>query len=101
MAVAQAHQGVGRFTVVCRWVCGAMVAAPLLYWWILGYEGDPYILLLLALLSPIAGLVLFANSLFCLRHFRGRRQILISLGFLLGSAIGVVALFFVLPGFKM
>lgn len=94
-------QNVGRFTVLCRSIGTAMIAAPLLYWWSFGHQGDALVLLVLALISALAGLVLFANSIYCLRHARNRGQRLTSLLFLLGSVIGVFAMPYVLPGWRM
>jgi hypothetical protein len=95
------NQSVGPFTTKCRWICSAMVAAPTLYWWSLRYKGDAYILLILMLLALIAGLVLFANSIFCLRRYRNRRQVFISLAFAFGSVAGVLLMFHSMPRFKM
>lgn len=95
------NQSVSPFTTKCRWICSALVAAPTLYWWSLRYKGDAYILLILMLLGLIAGLVLFANSVFCLRRYRNRRQVFISLAFAFGSVAGVLLMFYSMPGFKM
>jgi hypothetical protein len=73
----------------------------LLYWWSFAYKGDPLVLLILALLSLIAGLVLFGNSIFCLFRYRNRGQRAISAFFLLVSVGGVLAMPYVLPGWKM
>lgn len=70
MSIPQTHQGIGRLTRLCRWICSGLLAAPLLYWWSLAYKADPVILLVLALLSLVAGLVLFGNSIFCLFRYR-------------------------------
>lgn len=78
-----------------------MLAAPLLYWWSLAYKADAVVLLVLALLSLIAGFVLFGNSIFCLFRYRSRGQLAISAFFLLVSVGGVLAMPFVLPGWKM
>ncbi|MGQ0658503.1 MAG: hypothetical protein ACT4NU_10490 [Chromatiales bacterium] len=99
--VAQTHQNVGRFTYLCRWVCCGLLAAALLYWWSLAYKGDAVILLVLAILSLVAGLVLFSNSIFCLFRHRNRGQLAISSFFLLLSVVGVLAMPYVLPGWKM
>jgi formate hydrogenlyase subunit 3/multisubunit Na+/H+ antiporter MnhD subunit len=95
------HKNVGRLTVLCRWICSALVAAPLAYWWILRYQGNAYLLLILALMSVVAGLVLFVNSIYCLRRYRDPGQSAISLLFLLGSVTGVLAMPYALPGWKM
>ena len=78
-----------------------MVAAPLAYWWSFRYHGNAYVLLILAFTSVLAGFVLFVNSIYCLRHYRSRGQNSISLIFLFGSVIGVLAMPYVLPGWKM
>lgn len=91
----------GRLTQLCRRVCSVALSAPLLYWWTLGYEGDPLTLLILAFLSLIAGVVLFCNSAFCLLRVPAGRGRAISAYFLLLSVAGVVAMPYVLPGWKM
>jgi hypothetical protein len=97
MAVQHMNQNVGRLTFLCRWGCCAMLAAPLLYWWSFAYKGDALILLVLALLSLVAGLVLFVNSIFCLVRYRDRGQFMTSTFFILVSVIGVLYNAFVCP----
>jgi hypothetical protein len=92
---------VGPFTRACRWICSALLAAPLLYWWTFAYEGNAYVLLFLVVASVAAGLILLANSVFRLVRHRSRRQVSISLLFCTVSVIGVLAMPFFLPGFKM
>ena len=101
MAVEHMNQNVGRLTFLCRWICCAMLAAPLLYWWSFAYKGDALILVVLALLSLVAGLALFVNSIFCLVRYRERGQLMTSTLFILVSVIGVLAMPYVLPGWKM
>ena len=62
---------IGGFTLTCRFICTALVAGPLLYVNFVA-DGSAYHLLALVLLAPIAGLVLVANSLFCLFRYLGR-----------------------------
>lgn len=97
----QTNQTAGRPTFLCRWICSGLLAAPLLYWWSLAYKGDALVLLVLALLSLVAGLVLFVNSVFCLIRYRKHGQVATSAFFVLISVIGVVAMPYVLPGWKM
>ena len=78
-----------------------MLAAPLLYWRSFAYKGDALILLVLALLSLVAGFVLFVNSIFCLVRYRDRLQFMASTFFVFVSVIGVLAVPYVLPGWKM
>lgn len=101
MSIAQTQQGIGRFTCLCRWICSGLLCAPLLYWWSLAYRADAVVLLVLALLSLVAGIVLFGNSILCLSRHRYREQRFISLFFLLLSVAGVLAMTCVLPGWKM
>lgn len=100
-AAAEMNQGIGRLSVLSRWICSAMLAAPLLYWWSLAYKSDAVILLVLALLSAVAGLVLFVNSIFCLFRYRNRGQRAASAFFLLVSVAGVLAMPYFLPGWRM
>jgi len=53
------------FTLICRCLCSALVAWPLGYFGLV-VEGNAYLFLVLVLLAPVAGLVLTANSFFCL-----------------------------------
>jgi hypothetical protein len=101
IAVEHTNPGVGRLSVLSRWICSAMLAAPLLYWWSLAYKSDAVILLVLALLSVVAGLVLFVNSIFCLFRYRNRGQRAASAFFLLVSVAGVLAMPYFLPGWRM
>lgn len=101
VSIEKTHRTTGRFTDLCRWICSGLLAAPLLYWWSLAYEGDAVILLVLALLSLVAGFVLLGNSMFCLIRHRNRKQLAISSFFLLLSVVGVLAMPYVLPGWKM
>jgi uncharacterized membrane protein len=101
VSIEETHQDVGRFTHRCRWICSGVLAAPLLYWWSLAYEGDAAILLVLALLSLVAGLVLLGISMFCVFRYRNRKQLTMSFFFLFLSVFGVLAMPHVLPGWKM
>jgi hypothetical protein len=91
----------GRPTFLCRGICSALLAAPLLYWLSFAYKGNAYVLLFLVVLAVAAGLVLLANSIFCLVRYRNPQDLRLSLVFVLVSVIGVVAMPFYLPGFKM
>lgn len=88
------------FTLTCRFICSALVAAPLLYVSFV-VEGDVYHFLALVLLAPVAGLVLVANSLFCLFRYRNIESPWISLGFILVGGIGVLVACYFLPQFRM
>jgi hypothetical protein len=101
MTTVQIDDRVGRLTVICRWVCCVLLAAPLLYWWTFGYRGDPYVLLALAFVSLIGGVVLFLNSVFCFGRYRGRRHFFASAFFLVASVGGLIAMFNALPRFGM
>ena len=56
-------------TLTCRFICSALVAAPLLYVCFVA-DGDAYHFLLLVLLAPVAALVLVAHSAYGLLHCR-------------------------------
>ncbi len=59
------------------------------------------VLLVLALLSLVAGLVLLVNSIFCLIRYRKQGQFATSVFFVVISVIGVLAMPYMLPGWKM
>ena len=101
VGIEQTNQSARRLTYLCRWICSGALAAPLLYWWSLAYKGDAVVLLVLALLSLVAGLVLFANSIFCLFRYRKQGQLTTNAIFAFVSVIGVLAMPYVLPGWKM
>ena len=88
------------FTLACRVICSALVAAPLLYAGVV-VNGDAYHFLILVLLAPVAGLVLAANSLFCIIRYRKLESPWISLVFILVGAIGFLAARYFLPQFRM
>ncbi len=88
------------FTLRCRLVCSALVAAPLLYVNFVT-DGDAYHFLALVLLAPVAGFVLVANSLFCLFRYRNIESSWISLGFVLVGVIGGLVAWYFLPKFRM
>jgi hypothetical protein len=91
---------VGGFTLACRYICSALIAGPLLYW-SSATDGDAYHFLALVVLAPIAGLVLFANSLFCLFRYRNWKSASFSLIFIFVSVIGVLTARYFLPQFRM
>jgi len=91
----------GRVTFLCRLVCSAALLAPLLYWWIFAHDGSAYVLLFLVLVALVAGPALFINSVFCLVRYRIRAQRFLSLLFVVVSVVGVIAMPYYLPGFKM
>ncbi len=64
-------------------------------------EGNAYLFLILVLLAPIAGLILVANSLFCLFRNRHLEPSWVALVFLLIGLSGLVEAWYFLPQFKM
>jgi len=77
-----------------------LVAAPVLYRFSVT-EGDAYHFLILVLLAPVAGVVLFANSLFCLFRYPNWRSVALSIVFILVGAGGVLTAVHYLPQFRM
>jgi hypothetical protein len=90
----------GGFTIVCRFICTALVAAPLLYFNLVT-DGSAYHLLALVLLAPIAGFVLIANSLFCLIRYRKVESFWTGLAFALVGVTGIIEAWYFLPQFRM
>ena len=90
----------GTLTLVCRTVCSALVAAPLVYW-LVATNGDAYLLLLMVLLSPVAGLVLIINSLWCLVRPRVRTGSFNAVGFIFVGLVGFWVAWYFLPQFRM
>ena len=91
---------VGGFTLMCRFICTALVTGPLVYFSFV-VDGDAYHFLALVLLAPIAGLVLVANSLFCLFRYRKVESFWIGLAFILVGVTAFLEAWYFLPQFKM
>ena len=94
----------GGYTLVCRLICSALVASPLVHYMstvVGGGNGNAYFFLVLVLLAPIAGLILIANSLFCLFKYRNRPSFWIGLMFILIGTIGLLEAWHFLPQFRM
>jgi hypothetical protein len=91
---------IGGFTLMCRLICSLLIAAPVLY---VGFvaEGDAYHFLALVLLAPVAGVVLVANSLFCLFRYRKVESFWIGLAFVLVGLTGILLAWHFLPQFRM
>lgn len=90
----------GGFTITCRFVCSAAIAAPLLYFWLVR-DGDVYHFLLMVLVAPVAGLLLVANSLYCLYRYRHTEPPWRPFVFLLIGLTGVLPAWYFLPQFRM
>ena len=91
---------IGGFTLMCRLICSLLVAGPVLYVSFVA-EGDAYHFLALVLLAPVAGIVLLANSLFCLFRYRKVESPWIGLAFILVGLTGVLVAWHFLPQFRM
>ena len=91
---------VGAYTLICRFLCSLLVAGPVLYVSFVA-EGDAYHFLVLVLLAPVAGLVLVANSLFCLFRYRKVESFWVGLAFILVGVTGVIEAWYFLPQFRM
>jgi len=91
---------VGKYSLVCRLICSILVVGPLIYR-VSVEDGDAYHFLALVSLAPLAGLVLFLNSRFCLFRYRTWKSAGVSLIFIPVSAIGAVVAWHFLPQFRM
>ena len=91
---------IGIYTTCCRFICSILVAGPLLYR-ATADDGSAAQFLVLVLAAPTAGLVLIANSLFCLVRHRNWRSAGISLLFILVGVIGILVAWRYLPQFRM
>ena len=87
--VERKSRRLGGFTLMCRLICSLLVAGPVLYFSFVT-EGDAYHFLALVLLAPVAGLVLIANTLFCLFRYSNHESSWINLVFVLVGMIGVL-----------
>ncbi len=91
---------IGRSTIMCRYLCSALVAAPFIYVNLVT-EGDAYHFLALVLLSPIAGFVLIGNSLYGLVRYRKIESYWIGIAFIIIGLAGGLAIWHYLPEFRM
>ena len=98
--VERTSRRVGAYTLICRFICTVLVACPLFYVHFV-VEGDVYHFLILVLLAPLAGIVLVANSLFCLYRYRKVESFWIGLAFILIGVTGVIEAWYFLPQFRM
>jgi len=98
--VERTSRRIGGFTLMCRLICSLLVAGPVLYVSFVA-EGDAYHFLAFVLLAPLAGLVLVANSLFCLFRYRNLESPWIGLAFVLVGVTGILEAWYFLPQFRM
>lgn len=94
------NRRVGHPSIACRWICSVLIASPLLYRASVT-DGDVYHFFVLVVLAPVAGVVLFANSLFCLLRHPNWRSAAINFFFIVLSAIGILTARYYLPQFRM
>ena len=98
--VESTSRRIGGFTLTCRIICTFLVACPVLYVSLVA-EGDAYHFLILVLLAPVAGIVLVANSVFCLFRYRKVESSWIGLAFILVGLTGILEAWHFLPKFRM
>ena len=91
---------VGAYTLICRLICSLLVAGPVVYFSFVT-DGSAAEFLVLVLLAPIAGIVLAANSLFCLVRYRKVESFWIGLAFVLVGVTGILEAWYFLPQFRM
>jgi hypothetical protein len=91
---------VGAYTLISRFLCSVLVACPVFYVSFVT-EGSAAQFLILVLLAPVAGLVLVANSLFCLVRYRKVESFWIGLAFVLVGVTGFLEALYFLPKFRM
>lgn len=94
------RRSAGSLTLACRSICTALIAGALVYWNDVA-DGDAYHFLALVLAAPIAGVVLIANSLFCLVRYRGWKSATVALIFIPVGAVGIFVVVYFLPQFRM
>jgi hypothetical protein len=90
----------GGFTISCRFLCSVLVVCPVAYRFFVA-DGDVYLFLLLVLAAPLAGLVLIANSLFCLFRYWKLEPLWVNATFLLIGMSGVLVAWHYIPQFRM
>jgi hypothetical protein len=75
---------------MCRLICSLLVAGPVVYFSLVT-DGSAVEFLVLVLLAPVAGMVLVANSLYCLFRYRKLESFWVGLAFILVGVTGVIA----------
>lgn len=98
------RRGPGTRTFVLRLVCTILVASPLINYLstgISGGGGSAYLFFLLLVLAPIAGLVLIANSVYCLFRYPGHTSLKVNLILILVGLAGFLEAWIFLPKFRM
>ena len=91
---------IGAYTLMCRLICSLLVAGPVVYFSFVT-DGSAAEFLVLVLLAPVAGIVLAANSLFCLVRYRKVESFWIGLAFVLVGVTGILEAWYFLPKFRM
>jgi hypothetical protein len=91
---------IGKITLWSRLFCSILICSPVLYRFLVA-EGDTYHFFVLVIVSPLAGVVLFANSLFHLVRTRSWRSVMSNITFILISIGGVLVSIHYLPQFRM
>lgn len=89
-----------HFMVFCRVICTVLIAAPLAYLTFI-VDGDAYHFLALVVLAPVAGLILMANSLFCMFRDRKLQSFGSAIVFILVGFMGFFVAWYFLPQFRM
>jgi hypothetical protein len=98
--VERMSRRVGAYTLICRFICSVLVACPVFYVSFVT-EGSAAQFLILVLLAPVAGLILVANSLFCLFRYRKVESFWTGIAFVLVGVTGVIEAWYFLPQFRM
>ena len=98
--IERTSRRLGGFTLACRTVCTLLVAGPVVYFSLVT-DGSAAEFLVLVLLAPVAGLVLVANSLYCIFRYRKLESFWIGLAFTLVGVSGFLEAWHFLPKFRM
>ena len=96
---------IGSYTLALRLICSALVVFPLFDYvktvFISGGNGNAYLLFILLVLGFFAGIILIANSLFCLFRYRKIESPWFSFVFILVGLIEIFMAWHFLPQFRM
>ena len=96
---------IGSFTLALRLICSSLVVLPLFDYvktaYISGGDGNAYLFFILLVLGFLAGIILIANSLFCLYRHRNIESSWSSFVFILVGVIGIFTAWHFLPQFRM
>ena len=97
-------KNIGSLTLVTRLICSALVGFTIFDYTktvLSGGNGNAYVFFILLMLAFFAGIILIANSFFCLYRYRSIESYWVSIAFILVGGVGILMAWHFLPQFRM